>query len=122
MIDKKKLKEEYKSIVQSKGVFVIRNKENGRVFLGSSLNLKNKFERIKLQLNGGTHPNSSFQDDWTKLKEDAFEYEILELLEIKDDINYNYSDDLELIELLWIEKFQPFSEKCYNKNEKIRMV
>ncbi|MGA2297197.1 MAG: GIY-YIG nuclease family protein [FCB group bacterium] len=122
MINKKKLKEEYKNIVPPKGVFVIRNKKTGKVFLGSSLNLKNQFEQAKIILNMGNHLNSALQSDWIKFGEDNFEYEVLETLEIKQDSDYNYSEDLEILEMLWIDKYKPFSEKCYNKNEKIRIV
>lgn len=122
MIDKKKLKEEYKVSVPPKGVFVFRNEKNGKVFLGSSLNLKNKDIRIKLMLNTGLHYNKEFQTDWNTFGESAFVYEILETLELKDDPNYDYKNDLEILEMIWIDKFQPFLEKCYNKNEKIRIV
>ena len=66
--------------------------------------------------------NESLQSDWNTFGEEAFSYEILEKLEIKDDVNYNYDEDLQILELIWIDKFQPFSEKCYNKNERIRTV
>ncbi len=122
MIDKKKLKEEYKNMVPPKGIFVLRNKNTGRVFLGSSLNLKNKYERIKLHLNTGNHFNSALQEDWNNLGESAFEYEVLETLEDKQDLTYNYSEDLEILEIIWIDKFKPFLENCYNKTEKIRMM
>ena len=122
MIDKKQLKEDFKNFVPPKGIFVFRNKINGKVFIGSSLNLKNKDVRIKLMLNMGNHSIRGFQDDWTTYGEDAFDYEILETLELKDDPDYNYSSDLEILEMLWIDKFQPFAEKCYNLNDKIRLV
>lgn len=122
MIDKKKLKEDYKYAVSPMGVFAFKNTENGKVLLGSSLNIKNKDVRMKLMLKNGTFFNSSFQEDWNKFGEDTFKYEILEQLEVKDDANYNYADDLEILEMLWLDKFQPLSENCYNKNEKIRMV
>jgi hypothetical protein len=122
MIDKKKLKEDYKNIVHEKGVFVIRNKNNGRVFLGSSMNLKNQYVTAKMILNMGRFFNADLQADWITYGEDSFEYEILETLKVYDDINYNYSEDLEILEMIWIYKFKPFSENCYNKNEKIRMI
>lgn len=121
MIDKKKLKEDYKQIVHAKGVFALRNKVTGRVFLGSSLNLKNKDVTLKMALKNGNHFNFALQEDWNKFGEEAFEYEVLETLEIKEDPNYNYSEDLEILEMLWIDKFQPLSEKTYNKKEKIRL-
>jgi hypothetical protein len=123
MIDKKKLKEEYKNVIPEKGIFAIKNNKNGRVFLGSSLNLNGIFPKYKFMLNMGDYRfNEELQKDWKKYGEDAFSYQILEKLELKEDINYNYDEDLKILEMLWIEKFQPFSENCYNKNEKIRTV
>ena len=122
MIDKKKIKEDFKNFVPPKGVFILRNEVTGKVFLGSSLNLKNKEVRIRLQLSTGNHYIKELQLDWNKYGENAFKYEELETLELKDDLNYNYSDDLEFLEMIWIDKYKPFEEKCYNKNEKIRIV
>lgn len=122
MIDKKKLKEAYKNMVPPKGVFAFRNTITGRVFLGSSLNLKNKDATLKMMLKVGNHFNCALQEDWNKYGEEAFVYEILETLELKDDPNYNYNEELEILEMLWIDTFQPFTEKCYNTKEKIRLV
>ncbi|MFH1051540.1 MAG: GIY-YIG nuclease family protein [bacterium] len=122
MIDKKKLKEEYKSVVQPKGIFTLKNTKNGKVFLGSSLNLKNKELTLKMSLNNGNHFNFALQEDWNKYGEDAFDYEVLETLELKEDTTYDYNEDLEILEMLWVDKFRPLSEKTYNKKEKIRLV
>jgi hypothetical protein len=122
VIDKKKLKEQYKLMVPPKGVFVFKNNVTGKVLLGSSLNIKNIDVRIKALLGLGSHPNSVLQNDWNSYGADAFSYEVLETLELKDDPNYDYKEDLEILEMMWIDKFQPLSEKTYNKNEKIRMA
>jgi group I intron endonuclease len=122
MIDKKKLKEEYKNMVPPKGVFAFRNTKTGKVFLGSSLNLKNKDATLKMMLKVGNHFNRALQEDWNKYGEESFEYEILEQLELNEDPTYNYNEELEILEMLWIDKFQPFLEKCYNTKEKIRLV
>ncbi len=122
MIDKKKLKQEFMNMIPPKGVFVFRNEKTGRVFLGSSLNLKNKDVRIKLMLTTGNHFNNALQVDWNNYGEEAFTYEEAETLALKDDPNYDYNEDLEILEMLWIDKFRPLAEKCYNQNEKIRLV
>lgn len=35
MVNRKKLKEEYKSRIPDKGVFAVKNNKNGKVFLGA---------------------------------------------------------------------------------------
>lgn len=122
MIDKKKLKEEYKNLVHPKGIFIIKNEKTGKVFLGSSMNLHGILEKNRLMLNMGSHFITPLQSDWKEHGENSFTLEIVETLELKDDPNYDYNDDLELLEMIWIEKYRPFDKNCYNKNEKIRTV
>jgi hypothetical protein len=122
MIDKKKLKEQYKSMVPPKGIYCVKNIQNGKIFLASSLNLKGVLNKHKMQLAVGTHFNTSLQQDWNVFGENAFNFEILEELEIKEDPSYDYEDDLKLLEMIWLEKFPPLSEYSYNKTEKIRTV
>ena len=123
MTDRKKLKELYKTMVPPKGVFALRNKETGKVYLGSTLNLKNIDLRIKMMLSMDRHFNSALQADWNKYGESAFEYEVLETIKLKeDDPQYDYKEDLEILEMIWIDNFRPLEEKTYNKNEKIRLV
>lgn len=122
MLDKKKLKETYKNIVPAKGIFVIKNNKTGKVFLGSSLNLAHVFNRNKFVLNLGSHKNKHLQKDWSAFGEETFSFEILETLKISEEPNYDYDEDLKILELIWIEKYRPFSQNCYNENENIRMV
>ncbi|MDQ1264908.1 MAG: hypothetical protein QG635_57, partial [Bacteroidota bacterium] len=121
-LDKKKLKEEYKNMVPPKGVFTIKNNVTGRVLLGSSMNLKGIFPKYKTMLNNGIHFNGKLQEDWKQYGEDSFIYEVVEALEIKPEPDYNYDEDLKILEMLWLDKFRPLDEKTYNRNEKIRVV
>jgi hypothetical protein len=122
MIDKKKLKQEYKNRVPEKGIYAITNTKTGRTFLGSTLNLYNIVERSKLRLNTGSHQNERLRKDWKIYGEEAFSFQILETLKLKDDLAYDYDEDLQILEMIWIDKYRPFAEKCYNENEKIRTV
>lgn len=122
MIDKKRLKEEYKRMIPPMGVFMIKNKNSGLVFLGSSLNLKSVLDKHKMLLSANMHMNSRLQRDWNESGAEAFEFAIAETLEPKDDPDYNYSEDLSILEMLWIDKYRPIDEKLYNKSEKIRGV
>jgi hypothetical protein len=122
MVDRKKLKEEYKSRVLDKGVFAVKNNKNGKVFLGSSLNLHGILGRNRFLLNTGSHKNEPLQKDWKAFGEGAFSFEILETLEIKEDAGYDYDEDLKILEMMWVEKYRPFEKKCYNNDENIRTV
>jgi hypothetical protein len=122
MIDKKKLKETYKNTVPPKGIFSIKNNKTGKTFLGGSLNLHGVLDKNKFLLEMDSHKNEALQKDWNAFGGDSFTFEILETLKLNSDPRYNYDEDLKILEMLWIEKFQPFAEKCYNRNENIRTV
>jgi len=102
------------------GVFQIRNSVNGKVFVDSSLNIPGKINRLTFQLNAGLHPRESFQADWNEFGKDAFEFETLEDVQPRPDVNYNYAADLETLEDLWLEKLEPYGDKGYNERKKTR--
>ena len=110
----KEMKEAYKLYKSKKGVYQIRNMLNGKIFVGSSTDLKAIWNRNKVQLNFGNHPNEELQKDWKELGEEAFEYEILS--EIKEEEKeINFKKEVKALEELYIEELQPFKEKGYNK-------
>ena len=79
-------------------------------------------EKNKFILDTGSHRNAQLQKDWKEYGKEAFSFEILQTLELSKDPEYNYDEDLKILELIWIEKFRPFSGKCYNEDENIRTV
>ena len=102
------------------GVFQIRNTVNGKVFVDSSTNIPGKINRHKFSLNAGLHKSNSLQADWNEFGASAFEFETLEPIESRDDMNYDYAADLETLEDLWLEKLEPFGDSGYNEKKKTR--
>jgi hypothetical protein len=43
-------------------------------------------------------------------------------VQLKDDLDFNLSAELTLLEMIWLEKLQPFGEKGYNASERIRQI
>jgi group I intron endonuclease len=119
---RKELQREYQERPKKAGVFQVKNTANGKVLLGSSLNLHGPLNSHRFMLRIGSHTNKSLQADWNEYGEDKFVFEILEELDIKDDPNFNLEDELTLLEQVWIEKLQPFGERGYNMNERIRQA
>lgn len=119
MIDKKEIKRQYKETIQPMGIYQIRNLVNGKVFLGSSKNLKAKFNSYKFQLKQGTFINSLLQADYNNFGEESFTFEILDQLKPVEDLGYDYTKDLETLLELWIEKIQPFSDNGYHTKKSI---
>jgi hypothetical protein len=119
---RKELKEQYKQRTIVMGVFQIKNTVNGRVFLGSSLNMHGMLDRHKFQLTMNSHVCEDLQKDWKAMGESAFLFEVLETLETRDDAppDYDYGEDLAILEQIWIDKLNVFGGNGYNKSRKIR--
>jgi hypothetical protein len=117
---KKELQREYQERVKPSGVYQVRNLANGKVLLGSSFNLEGLLNRNRFTLRNNSHTNKELQKDWNELGPDKFAFEILEVVQVKDDPNFNLKDELTLLEQIWLEKLQPFGERGYNTSDRIR--
>ena len=54
-MNKKELKKQYKQAIQPMGVYQIKNKKNGKIYIGSTKNLMGKINSHKFQLKNGLH-------------------------------------------------------------------
>jgi hypothetical protein len=117
---RKEIHREYKERVKPSGVFQVKNLANGKVLLGSSLNLEGPLNKHRFMLRINSHPNKELQQDWNELGPDQFSFEILETVQLQDSPAFNLNDELMLLEEIWLEKLQPFGERGYNPSAKIR--
>ena len=118
---RKEINREYKERIKPAGVYQVKNMANGKVLLGSSLNLEGPLNRHRFMLKIGSHTNKALQKDWDELGPEQFTFDILEEVKQRpDDPSFNLKDELSLLEMIWLEKLQPFGERGYNLNEKIR--
>ena len=122
MKSKKDFIREYKERQKPAGVFQIKNTANGKVLLGSSLNLEGPLNAHKFMLTVGSHRNKALQQEWNEYGADKFVFEILDLVQVRDDPNFNLKDELTLLEQIWLEELQPFGERGYNLDANIRQV
>ena len=122
MKSKKDMKREYKEREKLAGVFQVKNTVNGKILLGSSLNLDGPLNSHKFMLTIGGHRNKALQQEWNEYGPDKFVFEILEVVKVKDDPNFKLSDELALLEQIWLEELQPFGERGYNTSTNIRQV
>ncbi len=97
----------------------MKNTTNGKILLGSSLNLEGPLNRHKFMLKIGSHTNKTLQMIGTNWVPMSFVFEILEEIKTKEDPNFNLQDELTLLEMIWLEKLQPV-ENGYNLNARIR--
>ena len=122
MKSKQEIKREYKERKKPAGVFQVKNTSNGKILVGSSLNLEGPLNAHKFMLTIGKHRNEALQKEWNEFGGDKFMFEILEEVKVKDNPNFNIEDELTLLEQIWIEKLQPFGERGYNPNSEIRQA
>ncbi len=90
------------------GVYQIKNKANGKLLIGYSIDLIAILNRHRAELKMGSHRNKVLQKEWLEFGPDMFEFEQLEILEPSDNPVYEPLDDLRLLEELWIEKLSFF--------------
>lgn len=113
----KQVKEAYKLQKFRMGVFHIRNTINGKILVGSSINLDAIWNRIKMELKFGGHRNEKLQREWKDMGEENFKFEILSEIEEKDGENVNYNKEVKKLEEMFMEELQPFAEKGYHASK-----
>lgn len=83
------------------GIYCIKNKTNGKRYIGKSIDIQERWKTHKMQLRNGNHVNPYLQRSWDKYGSDSFEFSILE--ECSDEI-------LNEREKYWIELYDSFSD------------
>lgn len=84
---------------------------------GSAKNLPGKLNSHKFQIENNLHINLEMQKDFNKMGAEGFSFNTIDRLEPWEDLNYDYTEELKMLEAMWIEKLQPFDEKGYNKRQ-----
>jgi len=111
----KALTQQYKEASRPLGVFLIRNNQTDRVFLGKGIDLRGTINRHKFQLSTGTHPNRELQADWNQLGANNFAFEIIEELQPRNETSFDSKRELEFMEKMWLDKLKPYGDRGYNK-------
>lgn len=114
MINKSEIKKDYKRTLTPMGVYQVKNLVNGKIFIGSNKNIPARINRHKFELKLNSDDIKELQEDYNKYGEENFSFEILDELKPKEDPDYNYKEDIKVLEQLWIDKLRPFDEKGYN--------
>lgn len=87
------------------GIYKIQNKVNGKLYIGSAVNLPKRFYHHQNRLLAGRHANKHLQKAWDKYGQTAFRFVVVEKVE--------RTYDLIRREQYWINKFQSYT-KGYN--------
>jgi hypothetical protein len=114
-IERKAQIRQYKETLPPAGVFRVRNTAAGKSLVGSSVNLSGTLNRHRFQLEHGSHPSRELQADWSALGPDAFQFEVLDQLKPSDKPDYDATEDLRVLKVLWIEKLTASGELLYRE-------
>lgn len=88
------------------GVYMIRNKVNGKVYIGSAAkSLKQRWKDHRRFLIGGWHNNRHLLSAWKKYGEDAFQFYVIE---------YCLPESCTSIEQYWIDFYRSQGQELYN--------
>ena len=80
------------------GIYIIKNIVNGKIYIGSSVNVFKRWTQHRYKLNKGNHANKHLQRAWNKYGISEFEFSILELInnpnkEILIELEQKYLDE-----------------------------
>jgi hypothetical protein len=115
-IDRKARIREYKETPRPAGIYLVRNTATGKSLVGSTGDLPGMLNRQRFQLENGLHPDRELQKDWNDLGSDAFEFEVLDRLEPKDEPAHDPTEDLRVLKEMWLEKLTASGEPLYRQS------
>ena len=115
-MNRKSLIRAYKETRRPMGVYRIHNTRDDRSLIGRSVDLPAILNRERVSLRFGNHPNAALQRDWATLGPDAFVFEVLDTLKAPDEQpDYDPTDDLRVLEELWMERLELLGERGYGR-------
>lgn len=88
------------------GIYSISNKRNGKVYIGSAVNLRQRFFKHRHDLRKGNHHSIKLQNAWNKYGPDAFSFDVIETI--------NDKENLASREQFWIDQLKAATRANYN--------
>jgi len=114
--DRKARMRQYKETPRPAGVYRVRNTVTGRSLVGSTADLPGMLNRQRFQLDSGAHADKDLQRDWDGLGPGAFEFDVLDRLEPRDEPTYDPAEDLRLLGEMWLEKLAASGDPLYGRS------
>lgn len=113
---RKELKELYKNRKPDMGIFIIQSNVNNKCYIEGVQDLKGVINSTKFKLDFGNHPYKELQKEWKEQGESGFTIEILENLKYdKDELKIDYSEELNILKMIWEEKLLQKGIAFYKK-------
>lgn len=118
---KKLLVQEYKKQPKKMGAYCIRNTQSQKCFIGISRDIDARLNRHRFALRTNTEDLCpELQDDWNSLGAEVFEFAILDTITppAGREFDYDPTEDLLVLEQLWLEQLNTYVPHGYNKQPK----
>ncbi|QDS37588.1 GIY-YIG nuclease family protein [Brevibacillus brevis] len=115
-MNREELKQLYKESKTQAGVYQIKNTQNQKIWISATRNLKTMNGKL-FTLKIGSHINKQLQREWNEYGEEAFVFEVLEVLKKKEDGYFDEKDALKKLEQKWLDQLQPYGERGYNQEK-----
>ncbi|NPV93186.1 MAG: DUF2087 domain-containing protein [Firmicutes bacterium] len=112
--ERRRLKNDYQQNPPPGGVYQIRNLADGRVLVGSGVNLSGAMNRSRFELDRGVHPNQELQQDWNRFGPEGFSFESLESFTRDGHPGGDLAEEVRAAETRWLEKLKPYGGRGYN--------
>jgi group I intron endonuclease len=105
-MDRSAIKKVYKEAKRPMGIYRILDTQNHKAYVGSSIDLPARINRHKAQLKLKSHQNRELQETWNLFGESAFNFEILDVLDHKEDSQINPAEELKVLLQMWISRLE----------------
>lgn len=105
---------QYKETPRPAGVYVIRNRLSGRVYVAGSLDVEGAMNRARFELNMHAHRNKALGQDWITHGAGHFSFEVIDRVKERKDPDFDRMAELEKLLSLWQEELQCFGANGYN--------
>lgn len=102
--DRRLLKRQYRDAGPAMGVYVIRNRASGRIFVRASLNLAGAMQRDRFELGLKSHRDRDLLAEWLRWGAENFSFEIVDRLKKRDEPGFDHRDELAALLALWTEE------------------
>jgi len=105
---------QYKETPRPAGVYAIRNRISGRVYVAGSLDVEGAMNRARFELNMRSHRSKTLGQDWIAHGAEYFSFEVVDRVKEREDPGFDRKAELEKLLSLWQEELQCFGANGYN--------
>ncbi|QGZ38696.1 hypothetical protein IP92_00950 [Pseudoduganella flava] len=101
--DKRELKRQYREQGPQAGVYLVRG-SSGRAIVAGSTDVNGALNRHRFELKMKMHRDAELQRDWAAHGEAGVEFQVLDVIEPRDDPAFDLKHELATLAAMWREE------------------